>query len=126
VPSLVPYFARSRAFIAPLLSGAGTKRKLIQALMAGVPVVATSIAAEGLEIVNGEGAMIENDPEGIAGAVNRLLDDDEHWEQVAGGGRERIVRGHGRDAVRARFFDAMGRLLAESPPPGTRRTVGRT
>jgi O-antigen biosynthesis protein len=118
VPSLVPYFARSRAFVAPLLSGAGAKQKLIQALMVGVPAVATPIAVEGLKIANGEGAVIADDPEVIAEEVGRLLNDDSSWRRVAGRGREAIVHENGRDAVRARFLDAMTRLLAASRPPG--------
>jgi SAM-dependent methyltransferase len=111
VPSLIPYFARSRAFVAPLLSGAGTKRKLIQALMVGVPAVATSVGAEGLEIVDGEGALIADDADEIAKKIGRMLGDDDSWERIAGRGREPMVRAHGRGAVRGRLFDALGQLL---------------
>ena len=111
VPSLVPYFARSRVFVAPLLSGAGTKRKLIQALMVGVPAVATSVAAEGLEIADGEGAVIVDDPDAMAEALDRLLNDDPSWERLAGRGREPMLRSHGRDAVRKRLLDSISPLV---------------
>jgi glycosyltransferase involved in cell wall biosynthesis len=41
VPSVVPYLERARISVAPLLYGAGTKRKIIQTLMIGTPVVST-------------------------------------------------------------------------------------
>ena len=47
VPALAPYYERVRVVLVPLRYGAGTKRKVIQALMANVPMVATSIGAEG-------------------------------------------------------------------------------
>jgi SAM-dependent methyltransferase/glycosyltransferase involved in cell wall biosynthesis len=119
VPSLVPYFAQARTFVAPLLSGAGTKRKLIQALMVGVPIVATSIAVEGLEINDGEGVLIADDREAFAREIGRLLESDSTWRQVAGRGRELILRGHGREAVKARLLEAVEPLLNETGGQGS-------
>jgi cyclopropane fatty-acyl-phospholipid synthase-like methyltransferase/glycosyltransferase involved in cell wall biosynthesis len=125
VPSLVPYFAQSRAFVAPLLTGAGTKRKLIQALMVGVPVVATSVATEGLEIVDGEGALIADGPGDMAAEISRLLTDDASWEQIAGGGREAMVREHGRDAVRERLIGTIEQLLEPTAKGGEANVMKR-
>ena len=111
VPSLVPYFARARTFVAPLLSGAGTKRKLIQALMVGVPAVATSVAVEGLEITDGEGVLIADDPEAFVRETGRLLASDSTWRDVAGRGRDSILRGHGRQSVKTRLLEALEPLL---------------
>ena len=45
-------------FVAPLLAGGGIKRKVIEAMMAGCPVVTTAVGAEGLELQNGTTAII--------------------------------------------------------------------
>ena len=45
----------------PLLHGAGVKRKVIQSLMAGTPVVTTPVGAEGLDLVQGEHTLIAAD-----------------------------------------------------------------
>src|SRR5262249_50453870 len=50
VPALAPYYERARVVLVPLRYGAGTKRKVIQARMANVPMVATSVGAEGLHL----------------------------------------------------------------------------
>ncbi len=76
VPNPLPYLHAARAAIVPLLSGAGTRLKIVEAWAAGVPVVATQMGAAGLDCVDGEDAMIANDPESFAGALRRVLDDD--------------------------------------------------
>lgn len=48
VPSLEPYYAQASVFVAPLLSGAGVKFKTVDAMLRGVPVVATPVGAEGI------------------------------------------------------------------------------
>ena len=67
--------ARYAVFLAPILSGSGVRVKLLEAFAAGIPVVATSIGAEGLTDKSGEIAWIADDPEGFAAAVLRLLED---------------------------------------------------
>ena len=50
----------------PLLHGAGVKRKVIQSMMAGTPVVTTPVGAEGLDLVQGEHALIGADAADLA------------------------------------------------------------
>ena len=82
MPSLVPYLQRARISLVPLLHGAGTKRKVLQALAAGTPTVTTSVGAEGLEIRDGKHALIADDPAAFAAAVERLLHDPELWARL--------------------------------------------
>ncbi|MBP1684276.1 MAG: glycosyl transferase group 1 [Deltaproteobacteria bacterium] len=76
VPDPLPYLHAARAAIVPLLSGGGTRLKILEAWAAGVPVVSTQVGAAGLDCVNGEDAMIACEPESFAGALRRVLDDD--------------------------------------------------
>ena len=66
VPSVQPYIERSRLSVVPLLHGAGVKRKVIQSMMAGTPVVTTPVGAEGLDLVQGEHALIAADAADLA------------------------------------------------------------
>jgi glycosyltransferase involved in cell wall biosynthesis len=75
VPDPLPYLHAARAAIVPLLSGGGTRLKILEAWAAGVPVVSTRVGAAGLDCVDGEDAMICCDPESFAAALRRLLDD---------------------------------------------------
>jgi glycosyltransferase involved in cell wall biosynthesis len=100
-----------------LLTGAGTKRKLIQAAMVGVPTVATSIATEGLDIVDGEGVLIADDAATFAEQISSHLEDRERWIGVAQRGRERIVRSNGPDTARRQIAEAVRRALSRSGRP---------
>ena len=111
VPSLLPYFGHARLFVAPLLTGAGTKRKLIQAAMVGVPTVATSIATEGLDIVDGEGVLIADDAVTFAERISSHLEDRERWTAVAQRGRDRIIRSNGPETARQQLVEAVRRAL---------------
>ena len=73
VPDIRPYLARARVALAPLRSGGGTRLKVLEALDAGRPVVATSVGIDGLEDLVGHGAVIADDPRSFAEATVELL-----------------------------------------------------
>ncbi len=108
VPELAPYFAQSRASINPIRFGAGVKGKIVSSLEAGVPVVTTSMGAEGLNLVSGENALIADDPGDIAAAAVRLLRDDSLVESLASAGRAFCRAEFGEERVRAALLTALG------------------
>jgi GT2 family glycosyltransferase len=114
VPSLVPYLHSARITVVPLSYGAGTKRKLIQALMAGTPTVSTSTGVEGLDLINEEHVLVADDPQSFAQAVARLLHNSELWHRLARHGRERIAATHGREIARTRFLEAVTGVMAKN------------
>jgi hypothetical protein len=73
VENAVVELARSRVAIAPLLAGSGTRLKILEAWAAGLPVVSTTIGAEGLPARDGEHLLIADGPARFEEAVSRLL-----------------------------------------------------
>ncbi len=118
VPSVAPYLARARLTVVPLRTGAGTKRKLIQALMAGTPTVSTAVGAEGLSLQAGEHLLLADDPPAFAAAMARLLTDASLWERLAARGRERIVTLHSREIIRSQFTAVVDATLARPQRQG--------
>jgi glycosyltransferase involved in cell wall biosynthesis len=112
VPSLLPYLERARASVIPLLHGAGTKRKLIQALMVGTPSVATPIGTEGLGLRDDEHVLVGVSPESFASKLTRLLQDPVQWGRLAERGRAHIERTHARRTVQARFQSVVERVIS--------------
>ncbi len=94
VEEVRPYLARTRVALAPLRSGGGTRLKILEALDAGRPVVATAIGAEGLECLAGNGLTIVDHPEGMAEQIAALLRD---------GARATELGRRGSAAVAARY-----------------------
>lgn len=112
VPSVIPYLQRARVSVVPLRYGAGTKRKLIQALLAGTPTVTTSVGGEGLPVADGEHVLMEDDAGGFAAALERLLTDEALWDRMADSGRRRMAELHGRAVSLRRSSDALDAILA--------------
>jgi glycosyltransferase involved in cell wall biosynthesis len=112
VPSVVPYLHQSRVSIAPLLHGAGTKRKLIQALAAGTPSVSTTIGIESMDVRNGHDVLVADTPEAFAAAITQLLTDSGLWAQLAVSGRHRVTDAHDPATVRAEFEQMIAKVMA--------------
>jgi len=100
VEQVAPAFAQRRVFVSYLRYGAGMKGKLGQALSLGLPVVTTSIGAEGMALIQGETALIADDPDQFAAAVCQLYTDEALWEKLARQGREYIEHRYGETAIR--------------------------
>lgn len=115
VPAVEPYLARARLTIVPLRTGAGTKRKLIQALMAGTPTVSTAVGVEGMSLQAGEHILLADDPPAFAAAMSRLLTDASLWRYLASRGQERIITLHNRVAIRSQFAAVIEATLSRPP-----------
>jgi GT2 family glycosyltransferase len=65
--------ARCAVFVCPVLSGSGVRVKLLEAFAAGIPVVSTTIGAEGLGRNDGEFCALADAPEVFAAKVLEIL-----------------------------------------------------
>jgi glycosyltransferase involved in cell wall biosynthesis len=79
VKDVKPYFENSRVFVAPLRYGAGIKGKINQSSSYGLPVVTTSIGAEGMYLIDEKDALIADTPEMFANKVIELYNNEDLW-----------------------------------------------
>ena len=105
VEDLALLFSTCRISVAPLRYGAGIKGKIVSSLSYCVPVVATSIAAEGMTLRHGENILIADAPDVIAAEIMRLYSDDGLWQSIASSGylafQNNFSLESGKDAVLA-------------------------
>jgi glycosyltransferase involved in cell wall biosynthesis len=94
IEDLKALFDSCRVFVVPLRFGAGMKGKVGQSLNYGLPLVSTSIGAEGIPIEPEEDFLLANNANEFAASVIRLLRDDELW---------RKFQRHGQDIMAADF-----------------------
>ncbi|UCG25840.1 MAG: glycosyltransferase [Chloroflexota bacterium] len=87
VADLESYLAETAVFIVPLQAGGGMRVKIVDAWSWGLPVVSTTIGAEGLSYVDGGNLFLADDPDAFARAVISLLNEPELSEQLAAAGR---------------------------------------
>ncbi len=75
--------ARYGLFVCPILSGSGVRVKLLEAFAAGMPVVSTTLGAEGLTLADGEVCALADTPEAFAGKILDLFDRPEEAAAMA-------------------------------------------
>ncbi|MFK2900945.1 glycosyltransferase [Dyella jejuensis] len=109
VADIEPWMRGCRVALAPLRYGAGVKGKVNMAMSHGLPVVATSIAAEGMQLHHGDNILVGDDADSFASSVLRLYDDEALWLRLSD---------RGLDNIRQHFsFSAAREALRRALPP---------
>jgi sugar transferase (PEP-CTERM/EpsH1 system associated) len=91
VPDVRPYLAQSQVSVAPFSIAAGIQNKILESMACGLPVVATSRAAQGLARQVAESVEIADEPSALAKAVVNLLSDTEAARRTGLEGRSRVA-----------------------------------
>jgi len=107
VPSMEEYLARASVVVVPVRYGSGTRIKILESFAHRVPVVSTSVGAEGLDVEDGVHLLLADDPEDFAAATARLL-------------RDTQLRVRLTDAAEALYLDRYDGRVADD---GVRRLV---
>ena len=87
VDSVYPHIARAAVAVAPMRAGSGQQIKIIEAMATGTPVVASSLAAAGLDATAGRELLVADEPDAFADAVLRVLGDPDLALRLARNGR---------------------------------------
>jgi len=111
VKDLTPWFDKARLFIAPLRYGAGLKGKIVTSMYYGLPVVTTSIGNEGLDLKDGEQAMIADDAEQFAAKLVRLYSDELLWRSMSLNGMQLVRDRFSERAARDTFLSIVNLQL---------------
>jgi GT2 family glycosyltransferase len=119
VADLNSLYEGARCVIVPLRFGSGVKIKTIEALQFGVPIVATSIGAEGIDLHDSGAVAIHDGPESFSEAVIQLLVDGAEWQAQ----RARILTLHEIwdqvDARRPSWTEILERVQEARVDPGS-------
>lgn len=107
VPDVKPYFERCRLSIAPLRYGAGVNGKVILSMSYGVPVVASSVAAEGIPLVKGDDILVADDPVAFSQAVAELSSNEQLWNQLSKNGLDVVNKYYSIESNRTRLAEIL-------------------
>jgi GT2 family glycosyltransferase/glycosyltransferase involved in cell wall biosynthesis len=80
------FFDSVRLSVAPLRFGAGIKGKINQSMAFGVPVVATSIAVEGMNLTDHEDVLVADEPQDFARSLIELYESEQLWNRLSENG----------------------------------------
>jgi polysaccharide biosynthesis protein PslH len=100
-PEVALYYAQSDAVIVPLRAGSGTRVKIVEAFSYGLPVVSTTIGAEGLDVTPGTDILIGDDPQAFALQCCQIWSDEHLRQRIAAAGRDLWRRKYSPSAMMA-------------------------
>ncbi len=99
VESLGNLYSASRAIVTPMLVGAGTRFKIIEAAAYGRPIVSTKVGMEGIDLAPGSEILVSDDPSEFASACVKLLSDAALCQRIGLAAREKAAALYDRRAV---------------------------
>ncbi len=113
VDDIQPLFSGCAAFICPIRSGSGVRVKLLEAFASGIPVVSTTLGAEGLARRDGDFCALADEPRAFADAVIRLLEDPVNAANMAARARQEVETNWDMAVVTARLVEKYRALIAD-------------
>jgi glycosyltransferase involved in cell wall biosynthesis len=130
VDDIQPLCSSCAAFICPIRSGSGVRVKLLEAFASGIPVVSTTLGAEGLARKNGDFCALADEPRAFADAVIRLLEDPVYAADLAARARHEVETNWDMAVVTARLVDKYRSLIFDKRSRARKRgkttRAGRT
>jgi glycosyltransferase involved in cell wall biosynthesis len=103
VPDLIEYIRSMEIYVCPMRLGSGMKMKIVEALAAALPVVSTSVGADGMDLLEpGRDFVVADGAENLATEIVKLLRDPARRAELGRSGRAKVESGYTWDAyVRA-------------------------
>jgi len=118
VHDLSALYSDVRLVCCPIRNGGGTRIKLIEAAALGKPIVATSVAAEGLGFSPDVDLLISETPDGIANACLRLISDGPEADRLAASAYAKARTHYSLDDVRGQIARHIQAVLAQPESVG--------
>jgi hypothetical protein len=103
VPAMEPELARADLAVVPVRYGGGTRLKILESFAHRVPVVSTTVGAEGLDVEDGVHLLLADEPDDFALACERLLTDAALRSRVVDAAHERYLQRYESSVARQRI-----------------------
>ncbi|HMO81797.1 MAG TPA: glycosyltransferase [Pyrinomonadaceae bacterium] len=120
VPDVRPYMSDAAVYAVPIRIGGGTRLKIYEAMSMGLPVVSTTVGAEGLPLSDGDEILLRDSPADFAEAIVRLLRDRDDAKTLGKSGAARVRNEFGWARVADRFSEICEQTAAGPGRKGRR------
>ena len=112
VDDVRPFYREAIAAVVPLNVGGGSRLKILEAMAAGVPVVSTTLGAEGLEVQHDENILIADTNEQLLEAIISLVTIKARHNHLVVAGRALVSRRYNWSSLGASLFSIYEKLRA--------------
>lgn len=116
VPDIREPLAHHAVFVCPIRTGAGVRVKLLEAFASGIPVVSTSLGAEGIAATSGRELLLADSPSEFASACWQLLESPQAAAAMAAHARRLVETTYDWPLVMKRLDQVYRQLVAEKTP----------
>jgi polysaccharide biosynthesis protein PslH len=110
VPEMEPELARADIAVVPLRIGSGTRLKILESFAHRIPVVSTTIGADGLDVEDGVHLLLADRPEEFARACRRLIEDQALVRRLVDAAEQRYLERYEWSAAKNRVQQLVGNL----------------
>jgi glycosyltransferase involved in cell wall biosynthesis len=83
LPTVLPFLCNANVAIVPLKFESGTRFKILEAGACNIPIVSTTLGAEGIPVVDGKDIILADEPEQFAAGIIKIINDKEFGAQLA-------------------------------------------
>lgn len=111
LPSVLPYLCNSAVALVPLQYESGTRFKILEAGACRIPVVSTTLGAEGLDVINRENILIANTATDFARAIVSVLEDRSLADKLGKNLRDLIARDYSIPRLEAEAREIINQLM---------------
>jgi len=99
VPDAYKFMLSSGVMIVPLLSGSGIRIKIIEGMACGVPIISTSIGAEGIEITSGKDIFIADSKNDFLESISECINNKQLTKSVGEKAKQTIFKNHDNQQI---------------------------
>ena len=109
IPDVRDAYRKSTVLVTPIKGPGGTRLKILEAMASALPVVTTTVGAEGLGVRNGKEALIEDNLEDLAKSAIAVLKNPEKAKKLGDAGRKFVEQNYTWDVS----ADKLDRIYGE-------------
>ena len=119
VDDVRPYYHEALAAIVPLRVGGGSRLKILEAMAADVPVVSTTLGAEGLYVQNNQNILVADTNEELRDSIRAVAEDGKLRRKLSTGGRALVSARYDWARVGESLLETYKSLAATKRIPST-------
>ena len=111
VEDVRPFYAKALAVVVPMRVGAGTRLKILEAMAMGVPVISTTLGAEGIAVEHGKNILLADSEEQMIDALERVTNDCSFRRSLTQAARELVSRRYDWTSIGNQLYQTHSELM---------------